>query len=84
MGFISGLFTWPLAPIRGTVWVAEQLQEEAERQYYDPGIIRRKLEEVADAREAGVISPEEATRLERELVARLIESKKRPRQEGPL
>ncbi|GAA4284466.1 hypothetical protein GCM10022261_19970 [Brevibacterium daeguense] len=81
MGLFSALFGWPLAPIKGTIWVAEQVQEEAERQYYDPGIIRRKLEEVADAREAGTVSDEEAAEMEKELVARLIEANRRPRQE---
>ena len=49
MGLIKGLLTLPLAPVRGTVWVAEQVQEEAERQYYDPAVIRRQLEEVERA-----------------------------------
>lgn len=77
MGLL-GLFT---APIRGTIWVAEQIQQEAERQYYDPGMIRRKLEEVADARAAGEISESEAADLEKQLVARLLEANRRPTQE---
>ena len=30
MGLITGLLTLPLAPVRGVVWVAEQVQAEAE------------------------------------------------------
>ncbi|MFD1212390.1 gas vesicle protein GvpG [Arthrobacter sp. GCM10027362] len=82
MGFFSALLGLPLAPVRGVGWIAERVLEEAERQYYDPGIIRRKLEEVAEAKEAGTISAEEANALEQELVGRLIEANRRPRREG--
>lgn len=77
MGLL-GIFT---APISGTIWVAEQIQKEAERQYYDPGLIRRKLEDVAEARAAGEISDGEAAELEKQLVTRLIEANRRPAQE---
>jgi hypothetical protein len=30
MGFFTGLLTLPLAPVRGVVWVADQLMEVAE------------------------------------------------------
>ena len=82
MGLISGILGLPLAPVRGTIWVAEKVLEEAERQHYSPSVIRRQLEEVADAKEAGTISTEEAGKLEEELVRRLIESNKRSRQKG--
>ena len=81
MGLLSSLIGLPLAPVRGTIWIAERVLEEAERQYYNPGVIRRQLEEISDAREAGVISEEDARALEKELVARLIESNGRPRRE---
>ena len=32
MGLFTGLLTLPLAPVRGTVWIAEQLAAEAERE----------------------------------------------------
>ena len=32
MGLFVGLLTLPLAPIRGTVWIAEKLAEEAARE----------------------------------------------------
>jgi cytochrome c-type biogenesis protein CcmI len=77
MGLFTGLLTLPLAPVRGTVWVAEQVLEEAERQYYDPAVIRRQLEEVDRMRADGQISEEEAEDMEDELVARLMESRRR-------
>ncbi|HIW99944.1 MAG TPA: gas vesicle protein GvpG [Candidatus Nesterenkonia stercoripullorum] len=77
MGLISSLVTAPFAPLRGTVWVAEQVKNEAERQYYDPGSIRRQLTEVEEARRTGALSEDEAARMEKELVSRLLESNRR-------
>ncbi|MCO5967586.1 MULTISPECIES: gas vesicle protein GvpG [Actinoallomurus] len=77
MGLFSGLVLLPLAPVRGVVWLAEQVQEQAERQLYDPQRIVRLLEEVAEARDAGEISEEEAARQEEELVNLLAEGSRR-------
>jgi hypothetical protein len=76
MGLITGLLTLPLAPVRGTVWIAEQILEQAEREYYDEGTIRVQLMEIQAAREAGEIGEEEASRAEDALVERLIEGRK--------
>ena len=81
MGLFSAILGAPFAPLRGTVWVAEKVRDEAEKQYYDPGVIRRALEEVADARDAGTLEDEEADRIERELVARLLESTRRRKEQ---
>jgi Gas vesicle protein G len=72
VGLITGLLTLPLAPVRGTVWLAERIQEQAEREYYDEGAIRAQLLDIEDAREAGEISEEEAAQAEDALVERLI------------
>ena len=77
MSVLWSLLSLPLAPIRGTVWLAEQVLEEAERQHYDPRVVRRKREAGAQARAAGRISPEEAGARERELIGRLIEARRR-------
>ena len=79
MGLFSALFGLPLAPVRGVGWVAERLAEEAERQFYDPDVIRQELEQVAAARDEGTLSPDDAAALERELVARLLEGNRRRR-----
>jgi hypothetical protein len=71
MGLITGLLGLPFAPLRGTVWVAEQVAEEADRRLSDPAVIRRQLEEVAEARRTGRMSEKDAERAERELVGRL-------------
>jgi cytochrome c-type biogenesis protein CcmH/NrfG len=80
MGLVTGLLTLPLAPVRGTAWVADKVLEQAEREYYDPGTIRRQLEEVDELRTNGVISDEDAEEIEDELVARLLESRRRARE----
>lgn len=79
MGLFTGLLTLPLAPVRGTIWVADKVMQEAENQYYDPELIRRQLEEVDELRLAGELSDEEAEEVEDELVARLMESRRRKR-----
>ena len=77
MSPLLSLLSLPLAPIRATTWIAERVLEEAERQHYDPAVVRRKLEEVAHARDTGQIAAEDADALERELIGRLIEARRR-------
>ena len=77
MGLISGLLTLPLAPVRGTVWIAEQVLEQAERDYYDERAIHAQLLDIDAAREAGTIDDEEAERAEDVLVERMMEGRRR-------
>jgi cytochrome c-type biogenesis protein CcmI len=72
VGLITGLLTLPLAPVRGTVWLAERIQEQAEAELYDEDVIRAQLMELEAARDAGEISEEEATQAEDQLLERLI------------
>jgi Gas vesicle protein G len=72
VGLITGLLTLPLAPVRGTVWLAERIKEQAEAEYYDEKVIRAQLMEIDAAREAGEISEEEAAQAEDQLLERLI------------
>lgn len=76
MGLVTGLFTLPLAPLRGVVWVAEQVYEQAQRELDDPSIVRRRLMEVQAARDAGTLTEEEASAQEAEIVQRLWESRR--------
>ena len=64
MGLISQLVLLPAAPLRFTVWVADKVAEEVERQEFSPGAGVRKLEEIEQARERGEISEEEAAEAE--------------------
>jgi hypothetical protein len=72
MGLISGLLTLPLAPIRGTVWLAEQIQEQAEAELYDESAIRNALLELEAARQAGTLDEEELAVAEDALIERLM------------
>jgi chorismate mutase len=71
MGLFTGLLTLPLAPLRGTVWIAERLLEEAERELNDPAVVEQQLNEAEAAYERGELSEEEFELIEDELVRRL-------------
>jgi hypothetical protein len=79
MGLITGILGLPLAPLRGVVAVAEQLHRAAEDQFYDPGLIKRQLEEVERMRADGRLDDDEATAWEDELIERLVVARERPR-----
>ena len=72
MGLLTGLLGLPLAPMRGVVWLAEQIRQQAEDQYYDPARIRAQLERLDEARRAGELSEQECAELENELLQRLM------------
>jgi uncharacterized membrane protein len=71
MGILSALLTLPLAPVRGTVWIAEQLAAEAARQVADETSIRRELAELEARYELGEIDEEEYVTREEDLLGRL-------------
>jgi hypothetical protein len=66
MGLISGLLTLPLAPVRGTVWIAEQLAAEAERELREAQSPRRRLIEAERRLELGLLTAEEYEVIEEE------------------
>lgn len=72
MGLLTGLLTLPLAPVRGTVWIAERLVEEAERELGDENAIRRQLTELEVRYEHGDLSDEELAQAEDALLSRLV------------
>ncbi|MER7548288.1 gas vesicle protein GvpG [Actinomadura sp.] len=77
MGLFSGLVTLPLAPVKGVVWLAETLTEQAEAQLYDPGRIAAEMQQIADEAAAGEITEDEAAAREEELIRRLNEGRAR-------
>jgi hypothetical protein len=86
VGLFTGLLTLPLAPVRGVAWIAEQLMEEADRQLYDEGNIRRELLQLEMEYEDGKLSDEELKSQEDALFERLAVSQARRREleeEGP-
>jgi hypothetical protein len=71
MGLFTGLLTLPLAPVRGVMWVAEQVTDEAERQLYDEDRIQAELMQLELDAEDGKIDEEEQRATEDELLERL-------------
>ena len=72
MGLLSAIVTLPLAPLRGTIWVANVLLEEAERQMRDPAFVEQQLVEAEAAYERGELTDEEFADIEDELLGRLL------------
>ena len=73
MGLLTGLLTLPLAPVRGTIWIAEHLTAEAERELRNETSLRRRLAETERQYEAGALTIEEYEAIEDELLERLEE-----------
>lgn len=73
MGLLTQLLTLPVAPVRGVIWVAERVRDQAEEQYYDPAPIWRELAELEDRLVRGEIDQETFDVREDELLDRLTE-----------
>ena len=71
MGLLSGLLTLPLAPLRGTLWVTDQLAAQAARELGDETTLRRRLAEAERDYELGSLSLEEYEAVEDELLERI-------------
>jgi hypothetical protein len=69
MGLITGLLLLPLAPVRGTIWIAEQLVEEAERQLDPAERLRVELSALQVSYDLGELTEEEFLTAEDELMA---------------
>jgi hypothetical protein len=72
MGLITGLLTLPLAPVRGTIWLAEKLEERAVAEMSDESEIREALLELEAARETGEFDEDELAAAEDALIERLM------------
>jgi len=68
MGVLSEIALLPLAPVRGVVWVADRLQDAAERELCHPSVVRARLAALNEALESGAIGPEEFDREEDRLL----------------
>jgi ribosome assembly protein YihI (activator of Der GTPase) len=71
MGLITGILTLPLAPVRGVVWVAERVREQAEAELYDENRIMQELTELEAAKDAGELEEQEFNSRVDELLERL-------------
>lgn len=73
MGLFTQLATFPLAPVRGVVWVVDRVREATENEYYDPEPVHRELAELEQRLLAGDIDQETFDQREDELLDRLEE-----------
>ena len=71
MGLFTGILLLPLAPVRGTIWAAEKLAEQAARELDDEVVVRRLLAEAEADLERGDLTREEFAQVEDELLERL-------------
>ena len=71
MGLLTGILLLPLAPVRGTIWVAEQLAEQAARELDEEVVVRRLLVEAELGLDRGALTVDEFEQIEDELLERL-------------
>lgn len=84
MGLFKELVLLPLAPVRGTAWVAEQIADEADRRLYDEDNIKREMVQLEIDYEDGLIGDEERARMEDDLLERLAVARQRAAEEAEL
>jgi hypothetical protein len=77
VGLIKELALLPVAPLRFTVWVAETVADEADRQQYSPAAAIRQVDEIEEAREKGELDVEEAEELQGEVIEQQV-ARERP------
>jgi LPS O-antigen subunit length determinant protein (WzzB/FepE family) len=82
MGIFKELVLLPLAPLRGTVWVADQLAQEADRRLYDEDEIRRQFVEVEIEHQRGNVTDEQRAAVEEDLLDRLAVARQRVGEEA--
>jgi hypothetical protein len=81
MGLFKELVLLPLAPVRGTAWVAEQITEEAERRLYDEDSIKREMLQLEIESDEGLLGEKERAAKEDELLDRLAVARQRQAEE---
>ncbi|MFE1770942.1 gas vesicle protein GvpG [Streptomyces sp. NPDC059008] len=84
MGLLTHLLTLPIAPLRGTVRVLDQVLLTAEHEFYDPEPVYEQLAELERQLLERRIGPEEFDAREDELLDRLewIQARRRPPRGG--
>lgn len=81
MGLFKELLLLPVAPVRFTVWVAEQVTDEADRREAGPGGVAGRLQRLEEARERGELDEAEAERREGELIEEVARPVAQPPEE---
>jgi hypothetical protein len=75
MGLFTALVTLPLAPVRGTVWIADKVAQEAAREMTSEPAIRRRLLELELRHDMGEINDEEFAAAESALLDELVRAR---------
>lgn len=79
MGLIKEIVLAPIAPLRFTAWVAEQVAEEADRRQYSSAAGVQRIAQIEEARQQGDLDEERAEEMQGEVIE---EQAGRPQAEG--
>lgn len=71
MGLISQVLLLPVAPLRFTVWVAEQIDDEVQHSTGSAAAVTQQLDALEEARETGELDAEEAERRQGEVIEQI-------------
>ena len=71
-----------LAPLNGIIWLGKKINEVAEREFSDEGLIKERLMELQLKFELDKISEKEYNKQEAELLARLDAIRKEKEEKG--
>jgi hypothetical protein len=72
VGLIKELVMLPVAPVRGTLWVAERIADEVDREQYGDGAAVQELDQIEEAQERGELDEQEAAERQEEIVEQQI------------
>lgn len=68
MGLMKELVLLPVAPVRGTLWVADRIADEIEREHGGGAAAVRELEQVEEAQRRGELDEREAAERQERIV----------------
>jgi len=68
MGLIKEIVLLPVAPVRGTLWVAELIADQVEQERYSGGAAVAQLDEVEQAKQRGDLDEEEAAERQEQIL----------------
>lgn len=73
MGLLFNLLTLPVSgPLKATTWIAEQVLDVAERDFYDENTIRLEIQRAEESHQLGKITDEQYEAAVDALLERLI------------
>jgi hypothetical protein len=72
VGLIKELLLLPVAPVRGTLWVAERISDEVEQQEFSGEAAVRKIDRIEGAKERGELDEREAAERQDEILEQQV------------